>query len=54
MANLKGKEGELRAVLTIKRAATGKVETYELIGHSDPEQLRQSVETKEKDNGSNP
>ena len=32
MTELKGKPGELRFVVEVKRAATGKVETYELIG----------------------
>lgn len=39
--NLKGKPGELRLTVEVKRAATGKVETYELIG-------------KVSDNGRNP
>lgn len=37
MSELKGVGGELRATVTITRAATGKVETFELIGHTDPE-----------------
>ena len=32
MAELNGKPGELRFTVEVKRAATGKVETYELIG----------------------
>jgi transcription elongation GreA/GreB family factor len=32
---LKGKPGELRCTVEIKRAATGKVETYELIGKAE-------------------
>lgn len=45
--NLQGKPGELRFCVEIKRAETGKVETYELIGHIQPE------ETKD-DHGSHP
>lgn len=32
---LKGKPGELRFTVEIKRAATGKVETYEMIGKAE-------------------
>jgi hypothetical protein len=32
MAQLQGKPGELRFTVEIKRAATGKVETFEMIG----------------------
>jgi hypothetical protein len=35
MSELKGKGGELRFTVEVKRAATGKVETYELIGKID-------------------
>lgn len=35
--NLQGQPGELRMVLEITRAATGKTETVELIGHIIPE-----------------
>lgn len=35
MAELRGKSGELRFTVEVKRAATGKVETYELIGKVD-------------------
>ncbi len=35
MAELQGKAGELRFAIEIKRAATGKVEKYELIGKID-------------------
>jgi len=37
--DLNGERGELRATIEIKRAATGKVETYELVGFSDPADL---------------
>lgn len=32
MAQLEGKAGELRFTIEVKRAATGKVETFEMIG----------------------
>jgi hypothetical protein len=32
MSELQGKPGELRFTVEIKRAATGKVETYDMIG----------------------
>ena len=35
MSELKGQDGELRFTVEVKRAATGKVETYELIGRLD-------------------
>lgn len=35
MAELNGKPGELRFTVEVKRAATGKVETFELIGKVD-------------------
>ena len=56
MADLKGVGGELRAVVTIKRKATGKVEVFELVGHTTPEQHAALVEElkKEKADGSNP
>jgi hypothetical protein len=47
MADLKGQPGELRMTLQIKRAATGKVETVELVGRVDHE------EKKEQDDGGN-
>lgn len=38
MRELKGQGGELRATIQITRKATGKVETYELVGRTTPEQ----------------
>lgn len=32
MTDLIGKEGELRFTVEVKRAATGKVETFEMVG----------------------
>ena len=40
---LQGEPGELRMTIEIKRAATGKTETVELIGHADPEKLKQII-----------
>lgn len=39
MSDLKPIPGELRATIHITRKATGKTETFELVGHSDPEKL---------------
>lgn len=47
MAELKGQEGELRFTIQVTRAATGKVEEYELVGKITEEQL------KEIENGNN-
>lgn len=38
MSDIKGPRGELRATLHITRKATGKTETVEIVGHTDPEQ----------------
>jgi hypothetical protein len=55
MNELKGQPGELRMTIHITRKATGKVETVELVGHSDPEKLAEIVaqEKKEQGDGSN-
>jgi hypothetical protein len=45
-----GTPGELRATIHITRKETGKVETFELIGHPDPETLKKLIE--ESKNGS--
>ncbi len=42
MIDLKSQPAELRITLEIKRAATGKTETVELIGHVPKEQAWQS------------
>lgn len=34
MADLQGVTGELRMTVEVTRAATGKVEVYELVGHA--------------------
>ena len=41
---LQGQPGELRMTIEIKRKETGKVETVELVGHADPEKLKQILE----------
>jgi len=53
MSELIAQPGELRFTVTIKRKATGKIETFEMVGHADPEQLKQILE-EEQDNGHNP
>jgi hypothetical protein len=47
MAELCGKVGEVRMTVEITRKETGKVETYDIIGFLDADQL------KEVQNGSN-
>lgn len=49
MNNLEGQEGELRFTLEIKRAATGKTETVELVGKIGDGEIKQLGEQ----NGSN-
>lgn len=41
MADLSGAVGELRFTVEIKRKETGKVETVELVGFANEEQLKQ-------------
>lgn len=43
-SDLQGQPGELRMTIEIKRAATGKVDTFELVGHADTEKLKQILE----------
>lgn len=54
MSELKGRPGELRATLVITRKATGKKETFELVGSTDTEQQQESLKKTEQDDGSNP
>jgi hypothetical protein len=49
MPELTGQPGELRATVHVTRKATGKVETYELVGHVMP----QAEDPKEKSDGGN-
>ena len=53
MSDLKGQIGELRATITIKRKATGKVDTYELVGRtvSEQAQTEEKPSVKENDHG---
>ncbi len=46
MIDLQGQPAEVRFTLTIKRAATGKEETFEMVGHTLP-----APEEKEPDHG---
>ncbi len=43
MSELKPEPGELRATINVTRAATGLVETFEVVGHSDPAKLAELV-----------
>ncbi len=43
MSDLKGVPGEMRATIHITRKATGKTETFEIVGHSDPDKLPELV-----------
>lgn len=47
MSALKGNGGELRATIQIKRKATGKVETVELVSRTTPEQHEQIMRDEE-------
>jgi hypothetical protein len=40
MIELNGQAGEVRMTIEVKRAETGKVETFELVGALDEEQLK--------------
>jgi hypothetical protein len=44
--SLSGQPGELRATIHVTRKATGLVETFELIGHSDPEKLKEILQAR--------
>lgn len=56
MSDLKGQTGELRATIQVTRKATGKVETFELVGRTTPAQHEQMIQelNKEDDDGRNP
>lgn len=45
---MKGQPGELRATIHVTRKDTGKVETFELVGHSDPEKLAEILANERK------
>lgn len=52
MIELKGTPGELSFTVTVKRKATGKVETFHMIGHVLPEP--EKPEAKEGDDDGHP
>lgn len=52
--NLQGKIGEVRMTVHITRAATGKTETVELVGHVLADAPEPQEQTKEIDDGRNP
>jgi hypothetical protein len=45
MTDIKAGSGELRATIQITRKATGKVETFELVGTATPEQFAEIAGT---------
>ena len=49
MIELKGQPGELRFTVEIKRKDTGAVETFEMVGYTDADALKQLIGA---DNGS--
>lgn len=49
MASLQGGGGEMRVVLQIKRAQTGKVDTVELTGKVTEEQIKQLTKQETSD-----
>lgn len=54
MSTLQGQIGELSFTVQITRAATGTVETYELVGKVTAEQAEELGITIEEDDGSHP
>ncbi len=52
MSNLKGQEGEVRFTVTVKRADTGKEDTYEMVGKVTADEAEQ-LGLKEKQDGCN-
>jgi hypothetical protein len=54
MIELEGKPANLFFTIEVKRAATGKTETFEMIGHADPEELKKLTETQGVDHGRDP
>lgn len=49
MIELAGQPAELRFTLEIKRAATGKTETYAMVGHINPTPQPQPEETTQEE-----
>ncbi len=55
MSELQARPGEMRATIQVTRKATGKVETFELIGHPDPDVLKEILtKQQEKHDGRHP
>lgn len=52
MINLTGQMGELRFSVEVKRADTGKVEQYELIGYLDENKLKELQNGSDTQHGS--
>lgn len=49
MSDLAGQVGEMRFTIEVKRAETGKVDTYEFVGSVDPEKLKQIQAEQQKE-----
>lgn len=52
MINLNGQMGEVRLTVEVKRANTGKVEQYELIGYLDEDKLKELQNGSDSQHGS--
>lgn len=52
MINLSGQMGELRFSVEVKRAETGKVEQYELVGYLDEDKLKELQHGSDTQHGS--
>lgn len=52
MINLSGQMGELRFSVEVKRADTGKVEQYELVGYLDENKLKEFQNGSDSQHGS--
>ena len=52
MIELAGQPANIFFTVEITRAATGKTETVEMVGHADPEELQKLIETQGAENGS--
>ncbi|CAB4146385.1 hypothetical protein UFOVP503_11 [uncultured Caudovirales phage] len=52
MINLNGQMGEVRLTVEVKRANTGKVEQYELVGYLDEDKLKELQNGSDSQHGS--
>lgn len=52
MINLNGQMGEVRLTVEVKRADTGKVEQYELVGYLDEDKLKEIQNGSDSQHGS--